>query len=91
MWFAVSFPTDGTDYTHDTVTVTFQPGQVQASVDVSILDDDVLESVEMFSATLTSNEPNVDVSSDDTAEILIDDNDSMLCGSNICCLLITAL
>ena len=58
------------------MTVTFQPGGVQIYVSVAILDDDVLEGVEMFTATLTTDDSNVDVSSNNTATITIMDHDS---------------
>lgn len=72
------FPTGDRDYTGSTVTVTFQPGEVQEYVNVTILDDDVLEGVEIFTATLTTDDSNVDISSDNTATITIVDHNSEL-------------
>ena len=72
-----SFPTDGVDYTNHTVTLAFQPGEKQLFVDMTIVDDDILEGVEIFTVTLTTGDSNVDIPSDnDTATITITDDDS---------------
>ena len=51
--------TENSDYSPVMTTVVFGPGEVTAMVNVSIIDDTVLEEDEMFSATLTSDQPNV--------------------------------
>ena len=72
-----SFPTDGVDYTNHTVTLTFQPGETQLFVDVTIVDDDILEDVEIFTVILTTGNSNVDTPSDtDTTTVTITDDDS---------------
>lgn len=45
-------------------------------VDISILNDDVMEGVDMFTATLTTGDPNVNIPSDsDTSIVIIADDD----------------
>ena len=54
----------------------FNPGEYFKEIDVSIVDDEVLEDLEMFSATLTSYEPNVVVEEfSDRAIVSIVDED----------------
>ena len=72
MYFLIA----GTDYGGVVTTVTFEPGDTEQFVDISIVNDDVLEGVEMFTATLTIDDSNVDISSNDTATITITDDDS---------------
>ena len=72
MYFLIA----GTDYGGVVTTVTFEPGDTAQFVDISIVNDDVLEGVEMFTATLTTDDSNVDISSNDTATITITDDDS---------------
>lgn len=62
------------------MTVTFQPGETQMSVDVVILNDAILEGIEMFTAELTTDNPNVTISSNSISTVLITDNDSMFYG-----------
>ena len=88
--------TDGTDYGGVTSIVTFESGVTEQFVDISIVNDDVLEGVEMFTATLTTDDSNVDISSDDTAFITIVDNDSKLqessgCSLTCCCFVMPPL
>ena len=64
------------DYTPTTQNVFFAPGETSAVVDIPIQDDEILEDAELFSATLTSELPNVVVFNNaSNAEILIRDND----------------
>ena len=56
------------------MTVTFLPGESTASVSVSIVDDSNIEDTERFSATLTAVS-NVVIGNDDTATIIILDDD----------------
>ena len=64
------------DYDPITRTVVFGPGETTATVDVPITDDEILEDIETFSATLTSDLPNVVVQADNSnADITIGDND----------------
>ena len=78
--------TGGTDYGGVASTVTFESGDTEQFVDISIVDDVVLEGVEMFTATLTTDDSNVDISSNDTAFITIVDDDSKLQGGSVCLL-----
>lgn len=74
--YSHSFPTEERDYIDHTVTLTFQPGEVQMLVDVAITDDDVLEGQEMFTATLTTEDSNVNTPSDsDTVTVIIKEHD----------------
>ena len=69
--------TGGVDYLAISVTVMFQPGDESVTLDVPILDDTILEEVELFSALLTSDAPNVIVEDDRaSAGVSIFDNDS---------------
>ena len=67
-------------------TVTFESGVTEQFVDISIVNDDVLEDVEMFTTALTTDDSNVDISSNDTAFIPIVDNDSKLQEGSFCLL-----
>lgn len=50
-------------------------------VDVAIVDDNVLEGQEMFTATLTTEDSNVDIPSDsDTVRVIINDDDCKFVG-----------
>ena len=82
-----SLLTDGTDFKGGVFMVTFAPGDIEASANISIVDDGVLEGLEMFNALLFTNDPNVDISSDDTASITIVDDGSWFC-KGTCCLLL---
>ena len=64
------------DYLRNTGFVEFNPGEYFREINVSIVDDEVLEDLEMFSATLTSNEPNVVVEefSDRTNVSIVDED-----------------
>ena len=62
------------DFASVTMTVTFLPGESTASVSVSIVDDSNIEDTERFSATLTAVS-NVVIGNDDTATIIILDDD----------------
>ena len=54
----------------------FNSGEYFREINVSIVDDEVLEELEMFSATLTSYEPNVVVEEfSDRANVRIVDED----------------
>ena len=78
--------TGGTDYGGVASTVTFESGDTEQFVDITIVNDAVLEGVEMFTATLTTDDSNVDISSNDTAFITIVDDDSKLQGGSVCLL-----
>jgi len=54
--------------------VTFQPEEELAFVNVAILDDDVLEGVETFTATLTTEDSGVDILTGGIATVTIIDN-----------------
>ena len=47
---------------------------------MTIMDDDVLEGVETFTATLTTEDSGVAILTGGIATVTITDNDSMLCG-----------
>ena len=66
-----------TDYTALSQTLTFQPGTTRISVEISIENDDIVESVENFFAGLTLETPEANVVVDPAgAEIRINDTDS---------------
>ena len=58
--------------------MTFQPEKELAFVNVTIVDDDVLEGVETFTATLTTEDSGVAILTGGIATVTITDNDSML-------------
>ena len=60
--------------------MTFQPKEELAFVNVTILNDDVLEGVETFTATLSTEDSGVDILTGGIATVTITDNDSMLWG-----------
>ena len=62
------------DYIATTQQVVFAPGEKEKIVSVPIVNDDVLEGEEMFSATLTTNDPKVTLFNSSTS-VSITDND----------------
>ena len=58
------------------MTLIFQPGQTQILVPVTIVDDEVLESLEDFTALLSNPGDRVGIGVD-TATVNINDNDGM--------------
>ena len=67
-------PIAGSDYTAVAMTVTFQAGDDTATVEVTILDDTIIEESEIFTASLSTTESNV-MLGDDIATITILDDD----------------
>ena len=57
-----------------TMTVIFGPGETTADVNITIVNDNIMEGTEMFSATLTTADPNVMIG-DGTATVTILDED----------------
>ena len=57
-----------------TMTVIFGPGETTADVNITIVDDNIMEGTEMFSATLTTADSNVMIG-DGTATVTILDDD----------------
>jgi len=78
------FLTVGADFESVVTTVTFQPEDTEKTINVKIVNDEVLEGEEMFSATLTSTDKNAIVSTQDTVKITIIDQDGRFCGSSCC-------
>ena len=64
----------GFDYFQDSSEVIFQASDVTTSVKVEIVDDDVVEQAEIFSLSLTTTQPNVNIATFAT-EISVLDND----------------
>ena len=65
------------DYQGGSFMVEFAAGETELFVDIPIINDNVLEAMERFTATLTSNTPNVDIESGaDSAIVIIIDDDS---------------
>ena len=66
------------DYVPGGYTVSFQPGQDEATLVVPTIDDDIVEMVEMYSAMIASTSVDrVLIGSSDMANITIQDNDGM--------------
>ena len=54
------------------------PGEVERYIPVKILNDDIQEGIEMFTATLTTDDMNVDIPiSTASATVIINDRDGM--------------
>ena len=70
--------TAGLDFTPSPIVVTFPPGTTFVTVQVPITDDNVLESSEQFTATLSTSDADV-VFGADTAFITILDNNGKCC------------
>ena len=70
-------PTANDDYSPVNEDVVISPGQQSQCIDIAILDDDILESDETLSISLTADQlgVNIDVSE---AIVTITDNDSKL-------------
>ena len=64
------------DYVPGGYTVSFQPGQDEATLDVPTMDDNIVEMIEMYSAIIASTSVDrVLIGSSDMANITIQDND----------------
>lgn len=69
---------DGNDYTGTTQTVTFQPGQTLAIVQVMLTDDNVYEGTQDFFGELTTTDSSVSIFEPDaTAEITDEDGEAV--------------
>ena len=53
--------TDGSDYIETTQELTFEPGDILHSVSVTIINDNVYEGLEEFTAELTTADSGVDI------------------------------
>ena len=75
----LSFPPDSLDYTSTTFTLSFTSGQtigIRISKTISIVNDNIAESIESFFGSLSLQPTGLNVSvSPDQAEIYITDND----------------
>ena len=70
----IYFSPAGSDYISISLNVTFDPGVTTALVEVEIINDIDIEVDEIFTASVTSFQPN-DVVLEDTASVTIMDND----------------
>lgn len=70
--------------------LTFRPGETSLSLNITIIDDDVTEDPEHFTASLSSTEVGVQFSSPQSALITIADNDCM-CPDNYINVLLVAM
>ena len=70
---ASSLSPAGSDYTAITIPVTFEAGSTRATVNVQITENSEIEGSKIFTAVLSSSEPNVMIS-DGTASVTILDN-----------------
>lgn len=75
-----SFLPDGKDYLGATETITFEPGQSIATVQVMITNDNVYEGVQEFSARLTTIDSGVNIfEPEGTIQITDDDGNLRSC------------
>ena len=65
----------GADYAPQDEPTAFQPGESSKTVQIPIIDDAVTESIERFSVTLSTTDPNASIGSPSTAEVAIRDDD----------------
>ena len=72
------FISAGADYTTVITEVTFQPNEATKTVTVPIIDDNIFENVETFTATLTTSDEHVSIGADSMATVFITDNDSKI-------------
>ena len=71
----IYFSPAGSDCISISMNVTFNPGVINASVEIEIIDDNEIEVDEIFTTSMTSFQPN-DVVLQDNASVTIMDNDS---------------
>ena len=64
------------DYRHISESLDFGVGEVQACIDITIIDDDILEPVEQFTVELETYSDFVDIGNRNIATVNIFDNDS---------------
>ena len=60
------------DYTATKITVVFAPGESVKTISVPIEDDDVLEELEMFFATLTTSDTRVELFNSSASVSIVD-------------------
>ena len=65
---------DGSDFNTISLQITFGPEQLSATVRVPIVNDNIIENTEMFTAILMTAEENVEII-DNTATVTIIDDD----------------
>jgi hypothetical protein len=65
------------DFTPDPIAVTFAPAETEATVEVPITNDVVVEDTESFNALLSTTNPNVQFV-EDSASVTILDNDGKI-------------
>ena len=82
--FSIFLITAGDDFVADTITVTFAIDQTVASVEVPIVNDNQVEDMEIFNASLTTADSNV-MLRDDTATVFVLDNDGTILPTLILC------
>ena len=67
------------DYSDKPIEITFQPGETgPKSIDIDIIDDNILEDTERFTAFLRPSTPGVKAGQPATVEILDNEGDSKL-------------
>lgn len=69
---------DGADYNGVRKNLTFDAGLTNQSITITIIDDDITEGMEYFTASLFSSETGVQISSPKDTIIAIVDNDGWL-------------
>ena len=68
----------GSDFIEITTVIDFIPGTTQSCFDIAIIDDESLESIELFTVSLESaGDPSVEIGSLYFTTVMILDNDSM--------------
>lgn len=76
--FTYSYNVGGLDFDEVATVIAFTPGVTQSCLDIIIVDDQSLESIELFTVSLASaGDPSVEIGPLSFTTIMILDNDSM--------------
>ncbi|MFB2935918.1 DUF4347 domain-containing protein [Aerosakkonemataceae cyanobacterium BLCC-F154] len=73
--FSNGSATGGQDFNNTTQTITFASGETNKIVNLSIIDDNLIENIEDFNLTLVNPIGNIIIGNQSTAKIQINDND----------------
>ena len=75
--YSLKYPTGESDYIETTREVTFAPGETLQRVDVTIINDNVYEGLEEFTAELTTTDSGVDIFQPDATARISDDDGNL--------------
>lgn len=76
--FVYSYNLGGLDFNEVATMIVFTPGTTVSCFDITIVDDESLESIELFTISLeTAGDPSVEIGPLSFTTVMIVDNDSM--------------